>query len=1124
MLKLITGTNPTDLDKLLIVTFTKAAAREMKHRISDRISKELEVNIYDQNLRRQKYLLNSSFIGTIDSFCNNFIKENFEKCNISPNFRIIEDLEMSVIIKKAMNCTLDKIYSKISKENYSKVIEFFSDEKSDKKFIETIIKLYKFSRHFPSDEDFFKISLTTYQEILESSSRDFDKTLCGEILNKFIDENFNFLLNYIKIAINLSLKDAKINEKYTKVLEQDFNYLENLHKNKLYKIIPEFSFTRIPILKNVDENLKEKILFARSEAKKILENLRKYIFDFDIIKSNSLELLDIINSILEILRIFIFEINKIKHQKSTYDFTDLERFTLNILRNKDGKKSEIAKKYSQNFEEIMIDEYQDINFIQDNIFNLLSKCTKNLFIVGDSKQSIYSFRHAEPKIFLKYQEESQKIILDKNFRSQEDIINAINFIFKNLITTQTCGIDYEAGHELKFGAEINNSKNFFNVKIIQDKSENPDSSDILEAKHITNMIKNMKNLDNSNKIKYNDFCILLRNANKRAINYTDIFTKNGIPIETKIYVEFFKIEEIEILVSILKIINNPLQDIPLLCIIMSPIFGFNLEEITKIRALEPKKYIYFALKKAHESSEINSEIELKKKLTNFFNKIENYRMKSTYMPAEKLINFIIHDTYLVEISIIISKNKKTDENLKNFCMLASKYTDANSQNFSSFMNFLQKLETEENNFNEISTNRTQDAVKLMSIHKSKGLEFPICILAGCSHEFLKEYDDLIFKSKFGIGLKLKNENGTAKFQNATRRACEILLKNDKISEEIRLFYVAMTRAKNGLILFITVKNLQKKIEKIIKISNIHKEINSIDDNSNFYLKKSVNFSEWILYLYIKKMDVTNFDDFIINSKNNNEIEILESHEFYSFSQLEEFNKKKQNPDSEMYDFHKEILRRFDFKYFNSKKTMTPLKITATELASKEFKQRYAATSEPDFIKKNAFYAEEIGTAIHEFLSFSDYNLVLENYANHLNFLYKSGFILEKNYKILEQSSSESKIINFLLSPLGERLRKSEKIHREYRFTILKNLAKDHENTAIQGSIDCVFKEKDYFIIIDYKTDNVMNLGELVDRYLSQLQIYKIAFEKCEGVAVKELIIYSMRLNKYISINKKYLKI
>ncbi|MDR2073829.1 MAG: helicase-exonuclease AddAB subunit AddA [Oscillospiraceae bacterium] len=1129
VLKILTNDTFCEADKILIVTFTKAAAAEMKSRIRERLEFEINKNPYNEKLKRQKILFKNSFVGTIDAFCFRIVRENFEKCGILSNFRIAEENEIAIVKENAANFVIENIYESRDTE-LIETIDFFSNEKGDSKFIEFIFKTYNFTRSCLDVETFVENSQAIY-----GNDSEFEYTICGKILKEHLVENFNFA----KLCLGFALRLLKQCEKPVKCLESLQNDLTALEKFNMEQSLEcliidfkNFKFTNCKIL-NLDETEKKRFKFLRDYAKKTIEKLGDLAFEKDYIKKVSNEIYKILKNFFKVLNLFSEEFKHRKYEKNILEFSDLERFTLGILQDENNNKTEYAKELSQCFDEIMVDEYQDINKLQDKIFNLISRDRQNLFIVGDAKQSIYSFRQAAPEVFLNYEINSEKnelggkkIFLETNFRSQNKIICAVNFIFANLMNPETSGIDYQKGHALSVGSFFEGvSDAGFELKII-DLSAVSDFERIeFEAKFVASLIKKIiksgKKVFEDNKlrpVKFGDFCVLLRSTKNKILDFERALIESGLPVNAQGSANFLETVEIQTLLSILKVINTPLQDIPLVATLMSPVFGFTIDEISQIRALKRNAAFYFSLKERSNKEDFD---QLSKKCSAFLEKIEKYRIFSTSSSLEDFIDHVIEDTSLMVIVSAMSEPELRVENLRKFIGLSEKYSNENHGGFSDFMSFIEKVEVSGMKVRMDCKVKDEDSVHVMSIHASKGLEFPFCIIADCSGEFKKDYEEMIVNSKLGVSFKLKNKDGTVRFSNPYRSAFELDFSKEKIAEELRLLYVAMTRAKQNLILIIsTNKSAEVILENAINKNYLCK--NSEDGSVfNFFIKNSSSFSDWLLLLVAKKIDAKDFQDFLKKIKDSDwNIQIVDCNFENDISNFEDRNiltknKQKNKLLKSVDDFLCEkILKRFYFNYPYVSDLCVPLKEAASRFTNKPDWQEFIADSEPSFLNGNFSNPNFVRMAIRGFFRFLDFDscFMIDEKVKEL---LSKGFISEIQSKILLNPEVKKKISYFIKSPIGKRISKSKKIFKEYKFSIFNQLKQSSQKTIIQGSIDLVFEEYDSFVIVDYKFDKTSDFNKLIDKYRAQLELYKTAFEKCEEKKVKELIIYSFKFASFV---------
>ncbi len=1140
--------NPCSADKLLIVTFTNAATDEMKKRISKKLSEMIENNPSDINLKRQQILLRRANIGTIHSFCNNIVKDNFYRLNISPNFRISENEEISILKSKAMASLMDEFYNK-NDDIFLKLVDTLSQEKSDSSLTDTIEDIYNFIRSFPFEEKWFREKSNLY---LYNDKTDIVDTVFGKIIIQYTKECLEFIISITKNSLKIISKDPNMLKAYSKNIKSNLSLFQSIYNNldKSWDTVFEninflkYDGTYDRKIKRIKDNPYKPLIDENKELiNKTIKKIKSNFLYDSIQNKNTLEkMYSLVQKLFELVTKFGQYLDNLKKEKNIADFNDLEKWTLKLLtvQNSDGNimKSPLAIELSKKFEEIMIDEYQDTNETQNMIFKMISKDEKNLFIVGDVKQSIYGFRQARPENFIKkkntydnydpnIENYPSKIILDKNFRSTQEIINCVNFIFKHLMSEKTSDISYsQEDYLVFFGTKTNqNSDNNTSLEIVYGKKDNQNSSsEIIESNHIANLISNMinkkymiKDKDTTRPIRYSDICILLRSTKNSAKIYSQELNKLGIPCFIDLGENFFDTYEISTILSILKTIDNPIQDIPLIATLMSPIFGFTPDDLSRIRISKNEGSIYFAIKELSESG--NKDCE------RFMNKINSYRTVAAVMPVHDLINYIYANTGYTEIIRAMPKGNNKLSNLRIFLDFAKKYQNDICKDLSEFLSFIDRLIEKKINpiVSSNITSELSDEVHIMSIHKSKGLEFPLCILAGCSKQFNMDNKKVLMHPNLGISFKLKDQKNIVNFNNLQRQAIKIGLRKQEIAENLRILYVALTRAKQKLIIVSHIENIDEYIKKMTKLNDINKDI------SPYIIKNCNCFLDWIILcalktesgkkLYEKIGEIPSSTESSINN-------IFDINLSYAGNNKIIKNKTKKEPiknltiDNDLID---KIKKRFNFVYPYSDLNIMPLKITATNLLKKDTWKENIASSRPAFMSKVSISPSERGTILHNFMYFADYNKAASNIDEYLSYMAEKGIMTQNEINIINKNS----IQNFFNSSIGRKILKTKKLYREYRFTVnytsgnktlLKNTYDQKESPILIGSIDCVFEDDNgEYIILDYKTDKIEDIHELSRKYSRQLNIYKNAFEKCENAKVKELIIYSFHLNSFINI-------
>ena len=1135
-------TNPTDITNFLIVTFTNMAAQEMKSRISSKLSEMILKNPKNSNLYRQQLLLKSTKIGTIDSFCLNLVKENFFNLNISPNFKIAEDTEIKIIKDKAAETTINYFYEKNSKD-FLDLVNLLTNEKNDGELIKIIDQIYDFTRSVPLPKIWMDKILklykpseknTSYWESLMINHAQATTKACESIIKNSIQAIDNF---------------PNIKNAYEQILKDDLNQIDHLQfaaneKNydKIYLTLSSFSFSSLKPLKNPEsQSIKDQIKEARNYVKDLIDKLKIYICSpHQENKSAQKSTYNIVKTLFEVVTYYENEIFNLKLEKNILSFSDIEHLTIKLLTNiENGKiqKSKIAEELSLAFKEIMVDEYQDINETQDMIFKMITKNESNIFMVGDVKQSIYKFRQSKPEIFIKkkdifnvffffYPSYPAKIILKKNFRSTNNIIDFINFIFENLMSKNSGGIDYNKEEKLISGLnepENPNPQESVDLKIISLNNSKEDKY-ITEAKVIAKTIAKMiaegfiiKSKNFQRPATYSDFCILLRNANKKAHIYAKELFNCGIPCKAELEENFLSTKEITSILSLLEIVNNPIQDIPLMSAMINPVFDFTIDEISNIRSKNTSKPLYFTIKKSAENGN--------KKLMEFIKKISHYRHVSSNYSCDELIDYIYKDTNFPEIFSAMENGETKKANLIYFMYYAKNYESNFHNGLDGFLKFIKKIKQKGSDLKAAPSFSGYNTVKIMSIHKSKGLEFPICILADCSGKFNNDTDNVVIHSELGVGTKLKNENESIKYDNVIRKSISLQNKLESKAEELRILYVALTRAKQKLILITSFENPQKSLKKYLDLS-----LCNIKENPHI-INKATSFSQWI-FLSIIKSSCRNklcnllglpeeISEEIYPNINVNIDFINDFSQENETTAQKEFSHQTIIASTELID--KKLLEKFEkrFEFINKSKPKEnlPLKIAASKLASGEKWKEYIASSCPAFLLGEKLTPSSRGTAMHNFMCYLNFhNAAKFGIDREISYLYENKFLSKEEVQNLDRKA----LIKFAESNLFSRILKSEKVLREHRFSVsvpAKQIFKETnqtENIVVEGALDCAFKENGKYVIVDYKTDKTDDLSNLYEKYSRQLEVYKYALSSIEETEVLETGIYSFYLGDYFA--------
>lgn len=1222
IIKIITDdNNPVDIDKLLVVTFTNAAASEMRERIGDAISKKLEEMPDSKMLQRQLALLNKSNITTIHSFCLDIIKNNFHLIDLDPGFRIGDETECTLIKQDVLIELFEDKYDK-EDEGFLNLIEAYCTNRDDERLKEIVLKLYNFSMSGPWPSVWLREKA---QEFNINSLDELEKASWYKVLKESLYLDLNNAKNGLDEAIKICEEDSDL-APYLLNLKPELNGIENainslnLNLEQIYKAIKDIEFAyRIKTVKKGlgDELDKKKVKSLRDDVKKKINQIKGGVFSVSLDETlNGIKnMYPIIKSLTELVIEFSDRYVKKKMERVILDFNDLEHLCLKILtcndENGEVYASSVAQKFREKFEEVLVDEYQDSNNVQETIISMVSRKdldNPNVFMVGDVKQSIYRFRQAKPELFLEkynsYSEEdnkkNRKIMLYKNFRSREEVIKGVNFIFKSLMSKTVGELDYTDKEALNLGAsydEINKDNVYFQdnefidldkIEVsgalelhILDKSsdfedgkneindeddkENDNEEDLsavaIEARIIAKRIKELinpsdgkcfmvfdKNLNRYRKITYKDIVILLRSTKNWADTIVEELSFGGIPVYADINTGYFQTIEIRTIMSLLHIIDNPMQDIYTIASMRSPIFAFTSEELADIRILNRDNYFYLNVKDIAEDvydERINK--SLKDKCVYFIEKIGSWREKSLYMPIDEFLWYLYSDTsYYGYVGAMVNGIQR-QANLRILFQRAKQYEQTSFKGLFNFINFINKLRKSSGDLGTAKIlGQNEDVVRIMSIHKSKGLEFPVVFLSGCGKQFnLRDINDsLLFHEELGIGADCIDIKKRIRYTTLQKYAIKKKFELETLSEEMRILYVALTRAKEKLIITGSSYNLQKDIDACYKagVKGFNKVIPS-------ELLKQKSYLKWIMTALIKHKDGD-----ILRQGKNEFVEISDDLSSWkiNFHKKSDFGTENVEDSIEKknisilslnysnFEVDEEIRKRLEFRYKYRDVCSVPSNISVSDIkkAEEEIFEPQAENlfSEEKNRKKPKFIMEEKGlskaekgTAMHFVMQKLDLNKVnlLNEIKEQIKNMFEKGLITKDE----EESINIFKIQKFFKSNLGQRLLKAYKenkqVFRELPFITeipVKRIEKDlidkifnNEKLRLQGIIDCFFEEDDGIVLLDYKTDYVENgkEKEILDKYRVQIDLYTETLERVIGKKVKERYLYLFGIDKEV---------
>lgn len=1146
-----------DIDRILVVTFTSAAASEIRERILETIYKKLEENPEDTNLQKQINLINKANISTIHSFCLDVIRNNFYELDISSNFRVADTTEIELMKYEVLDELFEEKYLSNDKD-FEDLINIYTGYRGDEGLQNLVLNIYKFIQSSPFPEKW----LNDKVNLFKNTNQDFAQTIWGKTILENIEEE---LTEGIMQLQNILKDMKKIDElsKFTKIIQEDIYNLEDILRytnswdNTLTKI-NNLVWQKWPTDKKITIDLKEQAKEVRNKVKEIINKSIKKKIAYDSIQANEdiNEMHVTLTKLKNLLVEFMFKFASKKKEKNVVDFNDIEHFALKILIGENGEATELAKKYREKFQEIAIDEYQDSNLVQEQILTSISK-GNNIFMVGDVKQSIYKFRQARPELFLeKYKNYNLKqeisgnslglkIQLFKNFRSRENILNITNLVFQNIMSEKVGEIEYNEKEYLNYSAGYKEPEEntdyagktelhiidlkekeeiFINDEEIDEKIEvEKIENSVLEAKFVA---KKINELLNSNymvfdkeqgyrKITPKDIIILLRATTNIAPIYEKELADLNLPVFSDSSSQYLDTMEIQIIVSILKIINNPIQDIPLVTVLRSPIFAFTDNDLISIRLTDKSCSFYESMIKARlvVNEQLNSKID------NVIYYLEKWKQEEKYLPLDELIWQIYIDTNLINIVGLMPNGAIRQANLKMLFEKAKQFENASFKGLFNFINFIDRLK---NNNGDLSSAKligeNENVIRIMSIHKSKGLEFPVVFLCGTGKSFnMRDLnEDILLHQDMGIGPKLIDFERRIEYDTLAKEAIKLKIKLETLSEEQRILYVALTRAKEKLIITGISKDLEKDFKQKRELLQIYNENMNIIDYK--LVKKYKTYLDWLELVYLKNENkITDIATLYTYTKTDLEKE-LNNKEQEKLNNIKEkiFENTKDLKDTENI---KEIL---NWKYRYKKSSEIPTKTAVTRLQAEEDK-KIELTEIPKFMgKEKKITPAEKGTLMH--LCIQRLN-EKQTYTKETIKQMIQSLVLKEIITTTEADAINiDTLYKYTKSALWNDLSKAKEIHKEQPFyinipakEIYENIETD-ENILVQGIIDLYYiSEDNKLILIDYKTDYVKKPEELINKYKTQLSIYKKALENSLNRRVDETYIFSTNWGQSLNV-------
>lgn len=1184
--------HPVDIDRLLIVTFTRAAAGEMRERLTEAVEKRLEEDPENEHLQRQQTLIHNAQINTIDGFCSYVIRNYFHTIDLDPGFRTANEGELKLLKQDVCKELLEENYCREGEKNgaFSRFVEVFASGKSDDGLIELILRLYEFSMSNPWPKEWLQECLKPYEaESFSELSKSLWMEKLWEDAGRVMDQ-----ARQLQESNDALVRQEDGPYVYEEAVRSDGELVDGLaaachHRNfdACVKLLREHKFVTLSRKKgdHISEQKREQTKRQRDHLKELLKGLQERYFygaSSQIVK----ELQTCREPVEELVRLtmeFMDAFAAKKRQKNMVDFSDMEHFALDILvKKQDGELhyTPAADEFSQRFEEILIDEYQDSNLVQETLLQSVSRLRQgkyNIFMVGDVKQSIYRFRLARPELFMeKYetysQEESlcQRIDLHKNFRSRSQVLAGVNYIFEQIMGKALGDVEYDEAAALYPGAQfpikesqkekgedhfLENEVLFAQLDLEEEREE---TAQEIEARLIGTRIREIvgkelvldKGTGTYRPARYKDCVILLRTISGWAETFVRVLMDMGIPAYATSRTGYFSALEVVTVLNYLHILDNPMQEIPFAGVLRSPLAGCTSRELALLKASYPEKKIYQC---AWTYRQEGKDGLLREKLEHFFSLYEQIRERVPYTPIHELIQLLLQKTGYLESAAAMPGGEQRRANLEMLVEKAMEYESTSYRGLFNFIRYMEQLQKYEVDFGEVNTiDENEDTVRIMSIHKSKGLEFPVVFASGMGKRFNMSDANtgFIIHPDLGLGMYAVDPELRVKMPTLMRQVMQKQIRLESLGEELRVLYVALTRAKEKLILTGTLDKLDRRIQALHGL--VFREERRL---SYEMLEGASDYWGWILPALSRHSAFEPFYERI--GKKGNEKnpcwqpqipfcireftmgELAMDEVERQVTGADQYRKYQNWNETQVYEesVRETLEEHFSFQYPYGKLQEIPAKVSISELEEQElegeeawklYEEEPLLPLIPQFMKqeKEKLRGAERGTAYHRVMEGLDFEKTssMEEIQQQMEAMILAG----KLDRQMADSVRLSQVQWFAGSMLGQRMKVAEakgKLWREQQFVMgiwanEQNPEWDEKETIlIQGMIDAFFEEDGQLVLVDYKTDYVAPGEEerLVEKYKVQLQYYARALEQVRNMPVKEAYLYSFGAGKALKL-------
>ncbi len=1125
--KITRETNPISLERLLVMTFSGAAAAQMREKIAARLYALSAAQPGHFALKRQQMLLPGAGISTVHSFCLGLIREHFSSLGLSHDFRVADEGEAAALRQEAAGEVMEAYYQ-AGNPDFADLVELTCGFRDDRKLAALLEQLLEFIRSHPFPQRWLSQKLALYDPEIPLS-----QSVWGKRALAHGAAGIDRALELAEQAIALAGQQEKMQAAYGPALEDDRQQLLAMRSafasgdfDRAREAAASYTPKKLGRLTGCpDEQAKALVQKLRGEVKSLCASLQE-----GCMASGSAQfaqdmawLRPKIQVLFEAVTAFEQRYSEKKRERSLIDFADIEHFALALLVRPQGetgyRRTALAQELAGQYDEILVDEYQDTNEAQDMIFKALSQDEENLFFVGDVKQSIYRFRNASPELFLEKRARFSParegkfpatVILDQNFRSARGITQGVNFLFRQLMSREAAGLDYTAEEELRCGREYPESP----LPAVQVHLLTPaegESADACEAAHVAAEIQRhvetgllLTEGESQRPARWGDFCILLRSLKGKAAAYEEALRARGIPVSTDREDSFFQRPEIMTALSLLQSVSNPLQDVPLAALLSSPAFSFSFDEITGLRLRDKKAPLYLCLCQAAEAGDAKSAA--------FLETLAKLRELAAVMGAAR---FLQEAYRITRLPLLCGQDAAAKSNLYLLLEYALGSESAGWGSLTGFLRYLRRIRESGKELPAAAPPAEENSVRIMSIHKSKGLEFPFCILADTAKRFnkLDLYQTALLHPRLGFSTMVREKETLRQYTTVAHEAVKLELEGDLLSEEMRVLYVALTRPKEHLLITWAGKDAEKQLAQAAL------QAGEGDRLSPYAVRSGRSYGDWLLSCLVRHPDcqpllqAQGIRLSPLPCKTRWDIKTLTASP--PPPTAEEETPQLPPPDQALLQA---LRQQAAWRYPH--RTDIPAKLSVSELSHQE---RFDFTGVPAFLAGEGLSPAQRGTALHKVMQFADYQLARNNIAAEADRLALARFLSKEERESLDLP----RLARLFSGPLMGRILQSPQLLREVKFFyelppgeyLGKSSSGMDDPIILQGIADCVFLEGDEAVLVDYKTDRVQTGSQLAERYCHQLALYREALENGLGKRVKETILYSVYLGEEVRLDK-----